>query len=160
MDWLSSSAWIWDRHRYAAAKCHRADSVESEGCPNRDGFDLLHSSLGGAIATSVANNIFTNKLAQGLARIPGVDIGTVANVGATDLRHFVPPSTLPQVLTVYNKALVHAFDVGVAFSSLAIFGTLPMQWKSIRKSENSSKSQAKGSSVMMPKTPVTKDVGE
>lgn len=95
-------------------------------------------SLGGAICTSISNNIFTNKLAQGLTHIPDVDVGTVANVGATDLRKFVPDSSLPNVLKVYNSALVAAFYVAVALSSCVVLGTFPMQWVSIKQSQNSS----------------------
>lgn len=110
--------------------------------PKKDvptGVSLLFfcQTLGGAICTSVSNNIFTNKLAQGLATIPGVDVGTVANVGATDLRKFVPAETLPAVLKVYNGALVDAFYVGVAVSALLFLGAIPMQWKSVKKSPNS-----------------------
>lgn len=100
-------------------------------------------SLGGAVCTSISNNIFTNKLAEGLVTIPGVDVGTVANVGATDLRHFVPVDVLPEVLRVYNGALVAAFYVAVAMSSCAILGALPMQWTKIADSQNSTQRKPK-----------------
>ena len=97
---------------------------------------FFSQSLGGAICSSIANNLFTNKLAQGLVTIPGVDVGAVTNVGATDLRKFVPSGALSAVLEVYNDAVVHAFYVGVALSACAILGALPMQWKSIKKGQN------------------------
>lgn len=104
-------------------------------------------SLGGAICTSISNNVFTNKLAQGLAHIPGVDVRTVANVGATDLRKFVPAGSLPDVLRLYNAALITAFYVAAALSSCVILGVLPMQWISIKKRQNSSPQQSKDMKV-------------
>lgn len=47
--------------------------------------------LGGSLFTSVANNLFDNKLKEGLQNIPGIDAKIIKNVGATDLRRFVPP---------------------------------------------------------------------
>lgn len=89
--------------------------------------------LGGALCVSIANNIFDNKLLQGLQKIPGVHPGIVTNVGATDLRNVVPPSMLPAILTVYNAALRNAFYVGVAVTSTTVVGTAFMEWKSIKK---------------------------
>lgn len=100
-------------------------------------------SLGGAICSSIGNNLFGNKLSQGLMKIPGVDVGTIAHVGATDLRHLVPAQTLPAVLKVYNSALVYCFYVAVAASSICILGCLPMEWLNIKNSANATQPKPK-----------------
>lgn len=95
-------------------------------------------SLGGAICSSISNNLFANKLAQGLAGIPGVNSAIVTYVGATDLRHYVPSQALPAVLEAYNAALRSAFYVAVGTSCFVILAVLPMQWLNIHKSANTS----------------------
>jgi len=95
-------------------------------------------SLGGAICSSISNNLFTNKLAQGLAGIPGLNPAIVMHIGATDLRHYVPSQALPAVLEAYNAALRSAFYVAVGTSCFVILGVLPMQWLNIHKSANTS----------------------
>lgn len=94
-------------------------------------------SLGGAICSSISNNIFGNKLSEGLAKIGGADVGTIAKVGATEIRHIVPAQILPLVLEIYNRALVYAFYVAVAATAASILGCLPLEWLNIKKSANS-----------------------
>ncbi|TFK46304.1 major facilitator superfamily protein [Heliocybe sulcata] len=89
-------------------------------------------SLGGAIFVSVAENIFTNKLAVGLERVAGLDAATVVNTGATALRQIVPQDQLPQVLAVYSKAVTTAFYVPLAWACFAIVPALTMEWRSVK----------------------------
>ena len=90
-------------------------------------------SLGGSIFVSVANNVFDNALSQDLRKIPGVDAGVVTHVGATDLRHRIPPALLGPVLVAYNDALRSAFYVVVAVTCATVFGALAMPWKNLKK---------------------------
>ncbi|KAK5451770.1 hypothetical protein LTS15_008030 [Exophiala xenobiotica] len=99
--------------------------------------------LGGAIFVSVANNIFDNKLAQGLAGIPGLNADLVAHVGATDLRDVVAPEYLHSVLVVYNEALRNAFYVCAALAVATIVGAVFMPWKSLKKAAAEQQAQAK-----------------
>jgi MFS family permease len=91
---------------------------------------IFFQGMGGAIFISIANNIFDNKLKQGLQNIPGVNAEIITNVGATDLRHVVPPQQLPSVLVAYNTALVQAFYVAVGVTAAAIIGAIAVEWKS------------------------------
>nr|GAT55039.1 major facilitator superfamily transporter [Mycena chlorophos] len=88
--------------------------------------------LGASLFISVAQNVFTNELVAGLATIPDIDPKIVLNAGATTLRDAVPPRYVPAVLEVYNKALVSAFYVVVATSSLSLIGALGMEWRSVK----------------------------
>lgn len=98
--------------------------------------------LGGSVCVSIANNIFLNKLATGLASIPGIDANLVTHVGATDLRDVVPAASLSAVLDVYNFALRNGFYVGVAVSAATVVGTLLMPWIDIKKAAAEQKAEA------------------
>jgi EmrB/QacA subfamily drug resistance transporter len=91
--------------------------------------------LGGAVFISVGNNIFDTRLAHNLVKIPGIDVGSIASTGATDLRSMVPSSLLPQVLVAYNDALRATFYLVTALTSATIVGSLAMEWKSIKKNQ-------------------------
>lgn len=111
-------------------------------------------SLGGAMCTSISDNVFGSQLSKGVSTVPGVDIDTIAHVGATSLRHFVPKASLPAVLEAYNSALVQAFYVAVGMSALAIFGALPMQWLSLKDSQNATQKPPKKDIETPAETPV------
>ncbi|KAK4694245.1 MFS transporter, DHA2 family, glioxin efflux transporter, partial [Lecanoromycetidae sp. Uapishka_2] len=108
---------------------------------------MFCQTLGGAVFLSVGNNLFDAKLQCGLASIPGIDIGAVATIGATDLRHMVSAELLPQVLRAYNAALQDTFYLVTALTCATIVGSLTMEWKSVKKEKwqsGSAKSDAEG----------------
>jgi MFS family permease len=91
--------------------------------------------LGGTVFISVGNNLFDSRLAQNLAKIPGIDVGSVVATGATDLKNLVPANLLPQVLLGYNDALRATFYLATALSCCTIFGALAMEWKSVKEGQ-------------------------
>ncbi len=95
--------------------------------------------MGGALFISVANNIFDNKLKQGLQNIGGINAEIITNIGATDLRSVVAPEKLDSVLIVYNAALVQAFYVAVGLSAAAIIGAVTVEWKNTNAGEKQRK---------------------
>ncbi|MCJ1370644.1 hypothetical protein MMC20_001857 [Loxospora ochrophaea] len=86
----------------------------------------------GAIFVSVGQNIFTNRLASGLAQVAGIDPQSIIHAGATAFRSFVDPRLLDAVISVYNKALTDTFIVGVVMGSLSILPALAMEWRSVK----------------------------
>lgn len=96
---------------------------------------MFSQTLGGAVFISVGNNIFDSRLAHNLAKIPGIDIGSVVATGATELKNMVSPSLLPQVLLAYNDALRATFYLVTGMTCLTIFGSLSMEWKSVKKGQ-------------------------
>ncbi|KAJ7131766.1 major facilitator superfamily transporter [Mycena crocata] len=89
--------------------------------------------IGGALFVSIAQNVFSTKLASGLAReVPGLDPRIVLSTGATNLKTTIAPQYLAAVLEVYNEALVATFHIALAMVSLSIFGALAMEWKNIK----------------------------
>lgn len=65
---------------------------------------------------------------------PGLNLtpATILKTGATNLRSVVPPAYLPPVLAAFDKALSQTFYVGVAGASLSIFGSLGLEWRSVK----------------------------
>ncbi|KAG0649221.1 Roquefortine meleagrin synthesis T, partial [Hyphodiscus hymeniophilus] len=94
---------------------------------------MFSQTLGGAVFISVANNLFDSRLSQNLADIPGLVIGSVASIGATDLRKLVPANLLPQVLVGYNDALRATFYLVTALACCTVFGAAAMEWKSVKE---------------------------
>lgn len=103
---------------------------------------MFSQTLGGAVFISVGNNIFNTRLEQNLVKILGIDVGSVAATGATDLRNMVPANLLPQVLVAYNDALRATFYLVTALTSCTIFGSLAMEWKSVKEGQQKQESNA------------------
>ena len=89
--------------------------------------------LGGAVFVAVAQNLFTTHLVSGIInlKIPGLDPEVIIHAGATGLRSVIDPAMLPQVLVIYNDAIVKTFQLGLILSCLSIFGAVGVEWKRI-----------------------------
>jgi hypothetical protein len=94
---------------------------------------MFSQSLGGALFASVGQNLFTNKLIQGIqAQVAGVDPRFVLSVGATQIKDRLDPASWPGVQIAYNDAVVRTFYVCVALSCLSSVGAAFIQWKSVK----------------------------
>jgi hypothetical protein len=96
---------------------------------------IFFQTFGGAIMISVAQNVFQNRLVANLEAVfPGLDPSMLlGSTGATNLQDVVPPEYLPRVLVAFSKALSSTFYVGAATASLSIFGSLGIEWKSVKR---------------------------
>ncbi len=89
--------------------------------------------LGGALFIAVAQNVWTTRLVEGLqSAVPDLNPMIVLSTGATNLKTVIDPKFLPGVLFAYNEALVNTFYVTVAMASLSIFGSMGMEWRSVK----------------------------
>lgn len=94
---------------------------------------MFMQQLGGAIFVSVGQNVFSNKLVQGITRLlPNVSPQLIVNTGATDLRRIFSGDELSQVLVAYNEALQNVFLISVVLACLSIFGALALEWRSVK----------------------------
>ncbi|KAJ8097204.1 major facilitator superfamily domain-containing protein [Lipomyces tetrasporus] len=94
---------------------------------------VFAQTLGGALFVSVAQNVFSNRLVQGVIEAaPGLDPTLVSNTGATNLKTMIPPQYLSQVQIAYSQALTETWYVSVAMSALSIIGAVGMEWKSVK----------------------------
>lgn len=90
--------------------------------------------LGGAIFSSVGQNVWANKLIENIAAlgIPNFDPSAIVHVGATELRNVVPPMYLGEVLVAYNAAIVKTFQIALITACLSLLGAAGMEWKSVK----------------------------
>ena len=90
--------------------------------------------FGGALFASVAQNLFSTNLIEGILAlgIEGFDPQVIVSAGATNLRNVVDPADLPMVLVAYNAAIVKTFQIGLILSCLSIFGAVGIEWKSVK----------------------------
>ncbi|KAI0538590.1 MFS general substrate transporter [Xylaria digitata] len=94
--------------------------------------------FGGSLFVSVAQNVFANKLLEGLRTIPNlsIDPGSVIDAGATAIMQLITdPVVLADVKVVYNNAVVWTFRVALITTALSLLGPTPMEWKSIKQSQ-------------------------
>jgi len=89
--------------------------------------------LGGAIFTSVGQNLLSTTLASGLVGIPNIVPSQIGTVGAADIVSAVPSEYQPQVRELYNHALSRIFLCGTGVACVGILAALAMEWKNIKK---------------------------
>jgi hypothetical protein len=94
---------------------------------------IFLQTLGGALFVSVAQNVFTNKLKDGLAEYaPALDPAIILRTGATSIQSTTPKQFLQGVTLAYNNALVRAFIVSTALASFSMIGSALIEWKSVK----------------------------
>lgn len=104
--------------------------------PTANACVLFFNSLGGALSVSIAQNIFVNTLVKEMPKyVAGFDRQMLAQAGAMDLRAVVPAKLLPGVLHGYNTAIVTAFILAIACSSVAFLVSLCMEQRSVKGSK-------------------------
>lgn len=102
---------------------------------------MFSQQLNGALFLAIAETLFSNFLASNLSALKGVGELDVANLGATNLRHSVPVSSLMVILRAYSNAITKTFYVGVAMSCLSIVAALATEWRSVKKTKRTKKSE-------------------
>lgn len=109
-------------------------SLAMQDVPIGTSLVLFVQLLGGAIFSSVGQNVWSNKLISNIAAlgIPKFDPADIVHVGATELRNVVPPEFLGEVLVAYNAAIVKTFQIGLITACLSILGAVGMEWRSVK----------------------------
>lgn len=96
---------------------------------------VFFQTLGGALFISVGQNVFTNKLVEGIqARVPQMDPLAILKVGATAVHktYGSEPDVLARILLAYNDAITKSFYASVAMAVVAVIGGLGMEWVSVK----------------------------
>lgn len=89
--------------------------------------------LGGAVFTSVGQNILTSRLASQISDIPGIDPSKISSQGASDLLTTVAPQFRNQVKEAYNTSVTRIFLCGMGLALGALVSSMFLEWKSIKK---------------------------
>jgi hypothetical protein len=95
--------------------------------------NMFAQQLGGAIFTSVGQNILSNLLVQGLEGVPGLEAAQIVQQGATDLLDIVPQQDVPLVIEAYNYGLTRVFLAAMGLTLAALLCAGGMEWRSIKK---------------------------
>lgn len=88
--------------------------------------------LGGAIFTSVGQNLLSNLLVSQLAEIAGLDPSSIVDGGATDPVRLVPLEFRDRVLEAYNHAITRIFLCGMGVALVGTVAAFFMEWKNIK----------------------------
>ncbi|PVH96871.1 MFS general substrate transporter [Periconia macrospinosa] len=103
------------------------------------GLAIFANSLGGAMSTSIAQNIFSNSLARNLARdIPTINPEQIINTGVTELRRTIPVDSIVSVLEAYVSSIDDSFILPVSVGGFAFLASLFVEWKSIKPAKQPS----------------------
>ncbi|KAI2606692.1 MFS general substrate transporter [Hypoxylon sp. NC1633] len=89
--------------------------------------------LGGAIFTSVGQNLLSSYMVAHVAEVPGLDPHEITSEGATDLVEMVSPEYQDNVRQLYNEALSRIFLCAMGIALGALVAALFMEWKNIKK---------------------------
>ncbi|GFG16265.1 putative HC-toxin efflux carrier TOXA [Aspergillus udagawae] len=91
--------------------------------------------LGGALAPSVGQNLFTDGLLRNLSKVQGIDGAAVVAAGASGFRKIVPPELMNAVVDAFNSALRNVFWVALATPALAWITSWAMEWRQLPDSK-------------------------
>lgn len=92
---------------------------------------MFFQMLGGALAPSVGQNLFTDGLLKNLSKVHGIDGAAVVAAGASGFREIVPPELMNAVVDAFNSALRNVFWVALATPVLAWITSLAMEWRQL-----------------------------
>jgi hypothetical protein len=93
---------------------------------------VFFQTLGGALFISVGQNVFSNKLVEGIVARTSMNPATILQTGATALTKTFPADILPAILEAYNHAITTSFYAAVATAIVAFLGGLGMEWVSVK----------------------------
>lgn len=92
---------------------------------------MFFQMLGGALAPSVGQNLFTDGLLQNLSKVREIDSVAVVAAGASGFRLIVPPELMNAVVGAFNAALKNVFWVALATPTLAWITSWAIEWKQL-----------------------------
>jgi hypothetical protein len=91
--------------------------------------------LGGSIFLAVGQNVFSTELVHKLSGTADLDLQTIVNTGATELREVVPANELDTVVSAYSYSLTRVFILAAALTACMLFSALMVEWKNIKKNK-------------------------
>jgi MFS family permease len=92
---------------------------------------MFFQMLGGALAPSVGQNIFTDGLLQNLNKLQGIDSEAIVAAGASGFREIVPRDLMDAVIDAFNSALRNVFWVAVATPAIAWITSWALEWRQL-----------------------------
>jgi hypothetical protein len=97
-------------------------------------FIVFMQNLGGAMVLAMAQTIFSQDLASGLAKFaPNINAGMVEAAGLTGFRDMVQPAQVLGVVMAYDSAVTKNFYLAVVCAGGTLHCYWGMGWVNIRK---------------------------
>lgn len=96
---------------------------------------MLFQMLGGALAPSIGQNLFTDTLLRELSQVKGINGPAVVAAGAKDFRKLVPPELLDAAIQAFVVAIRNVFWVAVAAPLLAWITSCAIEWRKLPDSK-------------------------
>ncbi|KAF2475209.1 MFS multidrug transporter-like protein [Lindgomyces ingoldianus] len=97
--------------------------------PIGNGLMAFFQGLGGALAVSAAQTIFSNALHKHLAEIPNINVDVIISYGATNFVSRIQGNLVHAVRQAYGAATREAFMLPIIGSGLALLATLGVEWR-------------------------------
>ncbi|KAL4758223.1 MDR family MFS transporter [Aspergillus foveolatus] len=93
---------------------------------------VLAQTLGGTIALSAADTIYTGTLSSSVSsRFPQIDRQTVLTTGNREIRNLVPAESLSVIMDLCNQAIVKTWYLSIGLAAASIIGVLGMEWRRV-----------------------------
>ncbi|KAJ5707954.1 hypothetical protein N7488_007755 [Penicillium malachiteum] len=93
--------------------------------------------VGGIVALSVAQNMFTNRLTRNLTKeVPGLDPEIVLKSGALGIKNIIPEEFTAGVKSAYNDAVIDIYYLALVLTCLTVVGAEFIEWKSVREEKD------------------------
>jgi hypothetical protein len=94
---------------------------------------MFARTLGGAIAVSISQNVFANRLSSALiSTVPNLDPTAALARGATTTEDIVGTEYTAEAVSALQRALARVFYVALGTSCLSTIGAIGMEWKTLR----------------------------
>ncbi|KAK3613993.1 hypothetical protein LTR56_027547 [Elasticomyces elasticus] len=95
---------------------------------------LFAQHFGPALFVSIAQTIFTNRLAVNLHQaVPSLDAKTIGTIGLGELKSSVGPQRLHDVLLGLDRSLVETWYLPLGLTCASMTGAMMMEWRSVKE---------------------------
>jgi hypothetical protein len=95
---------------------------------------LFAQHFGPALSVSLAQTIFTNRLAVNLREaVPGLSPQTIGDLGLGEIKAKIGPENMRQVLVAINRSIIEAWYLPLGLTCASMIGSLMMEWRSVKE---------------------------
>lgn len=98
---------------------------------------LFAQHFGPALGVSLAQTIFTNRLAVNLQQVaPGLHPKTIENLGLGEIKSHIGMDKMKQVLVGMDRSIIEAWYLPLGLTCASMIGSLMMEWRSVKEKKN------------------------
>lgn len=98
------------------------------------GVILFAQHFGPAVSVSMAQTIFTNRLAVHLKDlVPGLQPNAIENLGLGEIKSHVDKGHLREVLLGIDRSIIETWYLPLGLACASMIGSLMMEWRSVKE---------------------------